>query len=108
MTGAMARRKGATYQRAIRQWFDSHGYTTMVRQAGEDGDDLTILEHPDLSIEIKNQARTDLPSWAAQAARQAGARIPVVIHKRHGVTRCEDQWVTMTLEHFHRLIERRH
>ena len=46
MTGAMARRKGATYQRAIRQWFDSHGYTTMVRQAGEDGDDLTILEHP--------------------------------------------------------------
>ena len=104
MTGAMARRKGANYQRLIRHWFETHGWTVMVRPPGEDGDDITIIEHPHLSIEVKNHARTDLPAWTAQAARQAAGRIPVVIHKRHGTTNPEHQWVTMTLADFTRLI----
>lgn len=104
MTGAMARRKGATFQRLIRHYLEAHGLTIMVRPLGEDGDDITIIEHPHLSLELKNHTRTDLPAWTAQAARQAGGRIPVVIHKRHGTTDPEQQWVTMTLNNFTRLI----
>jgi hypothetical protein len=101
----MSRRKGATYALAIRRWLEAQGWECMARQPGEDGDDIRILDLPHLSIEIKNQARHDLPGWMTQAVRQAGHRIPVVIHKRHGVTNPEDQWVTLRLADFHRLIK---
>ena len=106
MNGAGRRAKGANYQRHIRHYFEARGWTVMVRPPGEDGDDITIIEHPNLSIEVKNHTRTDLPAWTAQAARQAGQRIPVVIHKRHGTTNPDQQWVTMTLDNFTRLINK--
>lgn len=105
MTGSASRRKGANYARHIRQHLEACGWEVMARQAGEDGDDLRILDRPELSIEVKCQARADLAGWMAQAVRQAAGRIPVVIHKRHNVTAAEDQWVTMRLEDFTRLIK---
>jgi len=106
VTGASSRRKGATYALTIRRWLEAQGWECMARQAGEDGDDIRILDLPHLSIEIKNQARLNLAGWMTQATRQAGERIPVVVHKRHGVGDPANQWVTLQLADFERLIRK--
>lgn len=61
-------------------------------QSGED-----IVTNFPLSIEVKNQARLDLPGWWRQAQEQAGDLFPVVIHKRVGKARAEEWWATMDL-----------
>ena len=53
-----------------------------------------------LAIECKNVARLDLPKWTREAHTEAGnigGAAGVVIHKRHGNSKPEDQWVTMTV-----------
>lgn len=60
-------------------------------------------------IECKNTARIDLAGWMSEARVEAGnddATTAVVVHKRHGVgmSRMGDQWVTMTLADFARLL----
>ena len=107
MTGAMSRRKGATYALTIRRWFEARGWQCIARQAGEDGDDLILLDAAWLSIEIKNQARLNLAGWMTQAINQAAGRTPIVIHKRHGITNPEYQWVTLRLADFEALIRAR-
>ncbi|MEQ6899249.1 hypothetical protein [Microbacterium sp. KR10-403] len=59
-------------------------------------------------IEAKNVARVDLPGWLREAETEAGnddAVIAVVAHKRRGNANPADQFVTMSLETFARLIE---
>lgn len=59
-------------------------------------------------IECKDTARPDLAGWAREAAVEAanaGALTGVIIHKRHGVAKPQDQWVTMTLEAFTKIIK---
>lgn len=106
-TGRGARIKGAAFARQIRQHFEQLGHHTMARQAGEDGDDITLVGTPWLSIECKNHTRTDLPGWWNQAASQCRpGQIPVVIHKRFGRQAAGDQWVTLTVDTLNQLIER--
>lgn len=53
-----------------------------------------------LVLECKNTTRTDLAGWTAEAEIERGnddAIAGVVVHKRHGKGKAEDQWVTMTL-----------
>ena len=53
-----------------------------------------------LAIECKNVTRLDLPKWTREAHAEAGnigGAAGVVIHKRHGNGKPEDQWVTMTV-----------
>lgn len=59
-------------------------------------------------IECKNTTRLDLPGWLREAETERGnddALIGVVAHKRHGSASPADQYVTMTLETFARLLE---
>jgi len=59
-------------------------------------------------IEVKNAHRDNLPAWIREAAVEAGnddAPIGVVAHKKHGSANPADQYVTMTLETFARLLE---
>ena len=59
-------------------------------------------------IEVKNTHRDNLPAWIREAAIEAGnddAPIGVVAHKKHGSANPADQYVTMTLETFARLLE---
>ena len=59
-------------------------------------------------IEVKNTTRMDLPGWLREAEAERGnddAVVGVVAHKRHGSANPADQYVTMTLESFARLIE---
>lgn len=58
-------------------------------------------------VECKDTARMALPQWAREAAVEAendGALLGVVAHKRHGSNQAEEQWVTMTLADFARLL----
>ena len=53
-----------------------------------------------IAIECKNVTRMALPKWTREAHTEAGnigAAAAVVIHKRHGNGKPEDQWVTMTV-----------
>lgn len=53
-----------------------------------------------VAIECKNVTRMDLPKWTREAHTEAGnigGAVGVVVHKRHGNGKPEDQWVTMTV-----------
>lgn len=59
-------------------------------------------------IECKNTARDNLPGWIAEAEVERGnddAWIGVVAHKKRGSANPADQYVSMTLEMFARLLE---
>lgn len=59
-------------------------------------------------IECKNTARLELPAWLREAEAERGnddAVIGVVAHKRIGSANPADQFVSMTLETFARLLE---
>jgi hypothetical protein len=59
-------------------------------------------------IECKNVVQMALPQWLREAEVERGnddAAIGVVAHKRHGSGNPADQYVTMTLATFARLLE---
>lgn len=59
-------------------------------------------------IECKNTSRDNLPAWIREAEIERGnddAVIGVVAHKKHGSGNPADQYVSMTLETFARLLE---
>lgn len=103
-TGKAARLKGYAYQRDIAHALEAAGWTIIRRSGGEAGDDITVVNMPWLSIEVKNHARGDVAGWWKQAQAQAGDRVPVLVHKRHGVADPSEQWVTLTVAEFTRLM----
>lgn len=59
-------------------------------------------------IEVKDTARDNLPGWLREAEIERGnddACIGVVVHKKKGSANPSDQYVSMTLETFARLLE---
>jgi hypothetical protein len=59
-------------------------------------------------IECKDTARDNLPAWIREAEVERGnddAVIGVVAHKKHGTGNPADQYVSMSLETFARLLE---
>lgn len=102
MTGAMARRKGATFEREIRRALDRWFYGNYTHP-GTDEPDLLIECGVDIAVECKNQTRMALPEWWRQAvagAERAEAEAAVIVHKRVGTTDPGAQWVTMDLATF--------
>jgi len=59
-------------------------------------------------IEVKNTSRDSLPQWIREAEIERGnddAVVGVVAHKKRGSANPADQFVSMTLEMFARLLE---
>lgn len=104
LSGAASRRKGAAFQRLIRSWFEGQGFEPMERPPGEEGDDLRLLGMPWFSFELKGQAHHRLAEWYKQAKDQAGEKIPVLVWKRTGTSGGGEQWVTMELLAFARML----
>lgn len=105
MSGASARRKGNTYERAGEVYFTGElgdRYTRRNR-GGFDGDDGDIDDF--ISIEFKNQKEMKLAGWIDQAASNAGDRVPVVVHKRRGCVDVGDHYATMKVSDLLRLLE---
>lgn len=106
-SGASARRKGATYDREVRDWLERAGFTPIKGSVGLPVADVTIEEAPWLCIEVKNQAKTELSAWVDQAIRQAceaetprQPKIGAVFHKRRGYSVVGNHYVTMRTDQF--------
>ena len=102
--GRGARAKGASFQRMIRGYLAELGFEPQQRGTGDEGDDVRLARIPSLSIELKCWSADARPMWWRQACEQAEGRIPVLIHKRVGKGAASEQWVTMDLGHFVRLL----
>ena len=111
MTGAGSRRKGRTFQTAVRQWWEEQigkGYVIEPGGAGAATTDLVLITpHPqhNVSVEVKNRAALDLATWVDQAVAQAPAEtVACVMHKRRGRGDVGESYVTLRAEDFRRLL----
>lgn len=101
---ARTKAKADRFKRLLVDYFEDGGFTVYARSIGEEGDDIVLLDFPNVSFELKNHARLELAEFWKQAQRQAGVRMPVLLHKRQARGDAEDQWVTMDLRTFMRLL----
>ena len=100
-----AKDAGTRFERAIADYLNQHIDDRIDRRARtgtKDRGDIAGLRHlgARIVIECKNTARTNLAGWMTEAETQRGnddANTSLIIHKRHGKGRPEDQWVTTTL-----------
>lgn len=101
-----AKAAGARFERIIADYLDGRLYDLhvdrQVKTGAHDSGDITgvHIAGKRIAIECKNVARMDLPRWTREAHTEAGnigGAAGVVIHKRHGNGKPEDQWVTMTV-----------
>jgi hypothetical protein len=107
-----SRRKGRTFQTAVRQWWvEQFGddWVLEVGGAGAETTDLVVFtprpHQPNLAVEAKNQKAMDLAGWVDQAVRQAPAdAVPVVMHKRRGRSDIGQCYVTLRADDLARLL----
>lgn len=101
-----AKAAGARFERLVADYLNDRLYGLCVdRQvktgAYDSGDIAGVhLGGRRIAIECKNVTRMDLPKWTREAHTEAGnigAAAGLVVHKRHGNGKPEDQWVTMTV-----------
>lgn len=101
-----AKAAGSRFERLIADHLDDrlHGLHVdrQVKTGVRDSGDIAgvHLAGRRIAIECKNVTRMDLPKWTREAHTEAGnigAAAGMVIHKRHGNGKPEDQWVTMTV-----------
>ena len=102
---AYHRAKGSSFERLVADYLKANGFPFSDRRvksgAKDRGDVGGVHAHGQgVVIEAKNTTRISLGTWAAEAEQERvndEALAGVVIHKRHGKGKAEDQWVTLTL-----------
>ena len=104
-TRASAKKAGTSFERMIADYLAVHvddRIDRRVKNGAKDRGDIAGLRHHGhrVVIECKNAVTTLLGPWAEEAETERGnddALAGIVVHKRHGRGRPEDQWVTMTM-----------
>jgi hypothetical protein len=99
------RQKGSTFETLIATYLNAKVDDRIERRtkngSKDRGDIGGVRFHGHrLVLECKNTAKTMLGPWAAEAEMERGnddALAGLIIHKRHGKGRPEDQWVTLTV-----------
>lgn len=99
------RQKGSTFERAIADYLAKHvddRIDRRVKNGAKDRGDIAGLRHMGhrIVLECKNTVKLALGGWASEAETERGnddALAGLIIHKRHGKGRPEDQWVTLTV-----------
>ena len=108
-TRKSARNAGGTFERSIADYLaatlDDDRIDRRVKRGSKDRGDLAGLRIHGKRIvaECKNVMKMALGPWAAEAEIERGnddALCAVIIHKRHGKGKPEDQWVTLTVKDF--------
>jgi hypothetical protein len=102
---AYHRAKGSSFERLVADYLKSNGFPfadRRVKNGAKDRGDIGGVHVHGASVvfEAKNTARTSLGTWAAEAEVERvndEALAGVIVHKRHGKGKAQDQWVTMTL-----------
>lgn len=101
-----AKAAGSRFERLIADYLNDRLYglnvDRQVKTGARDSGDIAgvHLAGKRVAIECKNVTRVDLPKWTHEAHTEAGnigAAVGLVVHKRHGNGKPEDQWVTMTV-----------
>lgn len=97
---------GARFERQIADHLNAQLPGRIDRQpltGAKDKGDIAGVTTPDgrpIAIECKNVTRTQLANWIHEAHTEAdnlGAAAGIIIHKRHGRSAPDAQWVTMTV-----------
>lgn len=105
-TRQSAKAAGARFERQIADHLNAHLPGRIDKQprtgAKDKGDiaGVTTTGGQAIAIECKNVARTQLANWIHEAHTEAdnlGAAAGIIIHKRHGRSAPDAQWVTMTV-----------
>ena len=102
---AYHRQKGSSFERMVADFLKAHGFPfadRRVKSGAKDKGDIGGVgtEAGRLVLECKNTSKISLGTWAAEAETERvndEALAGVIVHKRHGKGKAEDQWVTMTL-----------
>lgn len=105
---AYHRQKGSTFERMIADYLKINGFPFADRRvksgAKDKGDVGGVGIHDQrLVLECKNTSKINLGTWAKEAEVERindKALAGVIVHKRHGKGKAEDQWVTLTLADF--------
>lgn len=101
-----AKAAGARFERQIADHLDGQLPGRIDKQprtgAKDKGDiaGVTTAGGRPIAIECKNVTRTQLANWIHEAHTEAdnlGAAAGIIIHKRHGRSAPDCQWVTMTV-----------
>lgn len=103
---ASAKQAGSRFERVIADHLNAHlggGIDRKVRTGAKDKGDIGGVATPagrPIAVECKNVACTQLATWIHEAHTEAdnlGAAAGIIIHKRHGRSDPDCQWVTMTV-----------
>ena len=80
--GRASREKGAEAEREVARILTANGY--VVSRNARNGLSTDDLAHtiPGVHLEIKRRERLNVSEAMGQAARDAGSRCPVVVHRR--------------------------
>ena len=101
-----AKAAGSRFERQIADHLNARLPGRIDRQprtGAKDKGDIAGVTTPDgrpIAIECKNVTRTQLAGWIHEAHTEAdnlGAAAGIIIHKRHGRSAPDAQWVTMTV-----------
>lgn len=111
-TRASAKKAGSTFERQVADYLAAtvdDRIDRRVKNGTKDRGDIggVRIHGERVVLECKNTAKTNLGGWAAETEIERGnddAIAGVIIHKRHGKAKPEDQWVTMTLADFTALL----
>jgi hypothetical protein len=114
-TRASAKQAGSSFERLIadflRDRLNDDRIDRRVKSGAKDRGDIggvRTIRGGRVVIEAKNTKRDNLPAWIREAEAERGnddAAIGVVVHKFHGNAKAADQYVSMTMETFARLLE---
>lgn len=81
-----SRAKGARGERAAAAaWSEAFGGQARRGQqfsGGKDSPDI-VISQPEIHVEVKRVERGNPYQWLAQANKDAGGKVPVVLHKRN-------------------------
>lgn len=105
---ASAKKAGSSFERSAADYLAAvvdDRIDRRVKNGAKDRGDIggVRIHGQRIVLECKNTAKTSLGPWATEAEIERGnddALAGVIVHKRHGKGKPEDQWVTLTLADF--------
>jgi hypothetical protein len=111
-TRASAKKAGSSFERQVADYLAltvDDRIDRRVKNGTKDRGDIGGVRIHGLRVvlECKNTAKTSLGTWANEAETERGnddALAGVIVHKRVGKGKPEDQWVTLTLADFAALL----
>ena len=110
-----AKKAGASFERSVADYLaeqlDDDRIDRRVKHGAKDKGDIAgvrTIRGGRVVIEVKNVSRDSLPAWIKEAEierQNDDAAIGVVCHKKHGSAKPGEQYISMTLDTFVKLLK---